>query len=218
MAHRAILARLPTAKCPLGQQPLSIVKAASVATDKVITRPRSDYLEKAPFWISQLRALAKRLTRNLSKGRYQMRYFLAFSVSAVLAVSTAIAQDKSEVELQAADDLSYEYTICSMYYLIRSQCLASRRDAGALMLAARSNEALDAAAEYSLSFGKQAGLLPRAIIKRQKFAYQEQSGKLKNCSKISKLTLEYADSCQAIMQNPGDAFFNKLQQQQQVWE
>jgi hypothetical protein len=146
-----------------------------------------------------------------------MRYFLTFTVLAVLAASMAIAQDRSEAELQAADDLSYEYTICSMYYLIRSQCLAGRGDAGSLMLAVRSNEALDAAAAYSLSFGKQAGLLPRAIIARQKFAYQEQSHQLKNCNKISRLALEYADSCQAIMQNPGDAFFKKLQQEK-TWD
>jgi Flp pilus assembly protein TadG len=132
-------------------------------------------------------------------------------------LQTTIAQEKSQAELEAADDLSHEYTICSMYYLIRSQCLASRGDAGSLMLAARSIEALDAAAEYSLSFGKQAGLLPEAIIARQKFAYQEQSGKLNNCSKISGLALEYADSCQVIMQNPGDAFYKELQRQQ-AWD
>jgi hypothetical protein len=146
-----------------------------------------------------------------------MRSFLTFTVLAVLAASTAIAQDRSEAELQAADDLSHEYTICSMYYLIRSQCLASRGDAGSLMLAVRSNEALDAAAAYSLSFGKQAGLLPRAIIARQKLAYQEQSHQLRNCKKISILTLEYADSCQAIRKNPGDAFFKKLQQEK-TWD
>jgi Putative Flp pilus-assembly TadE/G-like len=132
-------------------------------------------------------------------------------------LQTTIAQEKSKAELEAADDLSHEYTICSMYYLIRSQCLASRGDAGSLMLAARSIEALDAAAEYSLSFGKQAGLLPEAIIVRQKLAYQEQSGKLNNCSKISGLALEYADSCQVIMQNPGDAFYKELQRQQ-AWD
>ena len=130
------------------------------------------------------------------------------------SLQTTIAQEKSQAELKAADDLSQEYTICSMYYLIRSQCLASRDDAGSLMLAAISNEALVSAAEYSISFGKQAGLVPEAIIARQKFAYQEQIGKLNSCNTLSGLALEYADSCQAIMQNPGDAFYKELQRQQ----
>jgi hypothetical protein len=137
-----------------------------------------------------------------------MRYFLTFTV-AVLAASMAIAQDRSEAELQAADDLSHEYTICSMYYLIRSQCLASRGDAGSLMLAVRSNEALDAAAAYSLSFGKQAGLLPRAIIARQKLAYQAQSHQLE----IVKNTYINIGICRHLSShngNPGDAFFKKV--------
>ena len=129
-------------------------------------------------------------------------------------LQTTIAQEKSQAELKAADDLSHEYAICSMYYLIRAQCLASRDDAGSLMLAARSNEALVSAAEYSLSFGKQAGLVPEAIIARQKFAYQEQIGKLNSCNTLSRLALEYGDSCQAIVQNPGDAFYKELQRQQ----
>src|SRR5262249_21797752 len=137
-----------------------------------------------------------------------MRYFFIFTVLAVLAASTAIAQEKSQTELEAADDLSHEYTICSMYYLIRSQYLTTRGDAGSLMLADSSNDDLDLTAEYSLSFGKQAGLLPEAIIARQKLAYQEQSRRINNkCSSISILRLEHSDRCQAIMQNPDDAFY-----------
>jgi hypothetical protein len=133
-----------------------------------------------------------------------MRRVMILAIHLCVAASGAAAQADPDKEMRALNNFVHQHIECAAFYVIGSQCLATRPDSAELSKNLR--QSYEAALRRGIEYGNAIKLAQKTHEARLEMAMTKMMSDMeKNCINVSVILNSHALVCKRLMDEPMEA-------------
>jgi hypothetical protein len=144
-----------------------------------------------------------------NRGWEMLKFIVAWII---IMTASASAQNSSDAEGRAVNEISGELLECSVYFLVTAFCLQGNPDPGIPQLIKDLNAQASKIGTLAITIGRSVGVTDEAVGARSKLMNAEMMKKLNNnCTNIAVLLEKYSNFCKQLTENADPRLAELLQ-------